>query len=146
MGSANAPTIFGDKNQILSDMESSLDWAEQESLWLLEFLTLARKSARCATAEEIYQSRCGTLVSACLRSLATAMKLLTSGPLATPITHKTKLMRDLPEHSSFRERLHANDSMASTPSHAKPANTGKKLKARSRLATKRKSRPQPKSP
>lgn len=69
----------------------------------------------------VYLNLCGTLLSACLRSLLTAMPLLSSGRAGTMVTRKMKLLSDLIAVAPLAERLLAPNSNRSNQQGATDA-------------------------
>ena len=130
-----AQIISTDPNRNAFALYKNLDAIASHLYGLSLLLSDARKYAACVTPEAYYRSQNGMHLWECLHLLTEAMQLLTSGPLEIQDIQLKKLIRSLRKHVDSAERQLVTDSMPSFLLFAKPARTGKKSKARSRLVS-----------
>ena len=133
--SENAQNISVDPNPNLSTLLSNLEIVNDQLLAANTYLDTARSCAECATVGDVLWSPYGTLVWACWHSVKTVMLSLTTGLAELPITQHKKLLSALHAHERCLAQQLAIVSMPSTQFLVKPARTGKKSKARSRLVS-----------
>jgi len=122
-------------DQNLLRVEYNLSLAIQELRQALVYLMNADKCAISETRKAISQNHCGSLVSECWHSLMMARNIFTNGRLAIPAIRNKKLTKEFHAYWGYQEPRHARASTSSSRKRAKPARTGKKSKARSRLVS-----------
>ena len=121
--------------QILFAVGCHLGYLDTTIRMLNELLKNVRKSDRSATAMAILENHCGSAVWESLRSLLMVSDMLTNGRLAIPAIRNKKLTKEFHAYWGYQEPRHARASTSSSRKRAKPARTGKKSKARSRLVS-----------
>src|SRR6516165_12677777 len=130
-----AQIISTDRDQNLLELDYNLSLAIQELRQALVYLMNADKCAISETRKAISQNHCGSLVSECWHSLMMARSIFTNGHLAIPAIRNKKLTKEFHAYWGYQEPRHARASTSSSRKRAKPARTGKKSKARSRLVS-----------